>query len=248
LKKDEAAAALYGYAQALFRWNEFKLINNVVNNLNKYDATMARAVDFEYRWRIYDFDGAIEIYQEGSQWSDVTHQQQANIMMELLRFADAGEVISKIQDQELQRTMLAKKMYLQGRYKELARLKPQNDAERLWQLTALADRNIKKAGASLAELSDNLTLEEPQLRVLIRYYGVLQDNKAMDRYTRQLVSLVDKRVDRMTKALNFAINNKAALRAKTLLTRIESLNPNVKDLETLRQKVNAMDKNNASAT
>jgi hypothetical protein len=52
----------------------------------------------------------------------------------------------------------------------------------------------------------------------------------------------------MTKALNFAIDNKAALRAKTLLTRIESLNPNVKDLETLRQKVSAMENNKASAT
>jgi len=248
LKKNEAAAALYGYAQALFRWNEFKLINNVVNNLNNYDVTMARTVEFEYSWRIYDYDSAIEIYQEGSQWSDVTHQQQAEIMMELLRFADAGEVISKIQDQDLRRTMRAKKMFLQGKFKELARLKPQVDAERMWQLTALAESNLKKAGKALVKLSDNVALEEPQLRVLIRYYGVLQDEKAMDRYTRQLVNLVDEQVNRMTKALNFAISNKAALRAKTLLTRIESLNPNVNDLETLRQKVNAMDNNNASTT
>ncbi|WP_455222599.1 fused MFS/spermidine synthase [Kaarinaea lacus] len=248
LQKTEAADALYGYAQALFRWKELKLIGKVVNNLDKYDATLARAVDYEYRWRTYDYDGAIEVYENNTSWPDVTHQQQAEIMMELLRFNDAEQAISRIQDQSLRRSMLAKLLFVQGKQKELASLKPESDTERMWQFTGLAESNLKQAGSSLVELADKVALKEPQLRILIRYYGVLKDDLAMDNYTRQLVNLVDEQVNGMTTALNIAINNKAALRAKTLLTRIESLNPNVKDLDSLRQKVHAMEGNNSSTT
>ncbi|WP_455197376.1 fused MFS/spermidine synthase [Kaarinaea lacus] len=246
LNEAEAADVLYGYAQSLFLWNEFSLVSNVINNLNKYDATLARALEFEYRWRIYDYDSAIEAYQNNSLWPDVTHRQQAEIMMELMRFADAGQVIDRIQEQTLRRSMQAKLLYKQGKFKELARLTPQGDSERMWQLTGLAESNLKRAGASIVELMDKVSLEEAQLRVLVRYYGVLKDDPAMDRYTRRLVELNDERVEGMIKAVNIAINGKATLRAKTLLTRIESMNPNAEDLNKLRRKVNELE--NSSST
>jgi spermidine synthase len=248
LSKDQAADALYGYAQSLFGWNELAQIGAVVNYLNKYDSTLARAVDYEYRWRIYDYDSAIEVYQNNSIWPDVTHKQQAEIMIELKRFSDAEEAVNRIQDQNLQRSMRAKLMFEQGGLTELAKLNPQSETEKMWQITGLAQSDLKQAGASILALMDKVSLEEPQLRVLIRYYGATQDESAMDRYTRRLVELNDKRVDRLTKALNLAINRKAALRAKTLLTRIESMNPNVNDLENLRKKVDALEKSQASTT
>ncbi|WP_455206599.1 fused MFS/spermidine synthase [Kaarinaea lacus] len=248
LIEDQAAEALYGYAQSLFLWNETSLIGNTINNLNKYDATLARAVDYEYRWRIYDYDGAIEAYQNNALWPDVTHKQQAEIMMELKRFSDAGDAVNRIQDQSLQRSMWAKLLFEEGRLHELAKLKPQSNMERMWQLTGLAESDLKQAGSSIVELMDKVSLDEPQLRVLVRYYGSLNDETAMDRYTRQLVELNDTRIAGMTKALDIAINRKAALRAKTLLTRIESMNPNVKDLDILRKKVDALEKSQSSAT
>ncbi|HEY5604613.1 MAG TPA: fused MFS/spermidine synthase [Gammaproteobacteria bacterium] len=248
LKNDEAVDALFGYAQSLFLWNKYSLITNVVDNLKKYDAAMARAVDHQHKWLVYDYDGAINIYQNESLWPDVTHQQQAEIMMELKRFADAAAAIDRIQDQTLRRSMGAKLLFNQNKPQELAKLKPQSDTERLWQFTGLADSNLSQAGTKLVELMSRVPLEEPQLRVLIRYYGLLKNEREMDRYTRQLVELNDKQVERMTDALNIAIDNKSALRARTLLSRIEAMNPKATNLKALRQKVKALEKAESSTT
>ncbi|WP_455200448.1 fused MFS/spermidine synthase [Kaarinaea lacus] len=237
---NEAADIFYDYAQSLYRWDEFNLVHHAVTNLLKHDAIKSRAVDHEFQWRTYDYDAAIAMYEKNDTWPDVTHQQQAEIMMELLRFEDADKVIARIQDESLRRTMKAKLLYKQGELKRLSRIKPQNDAERAWQLTALAEFKLKQAGKSLLGIADNVLFEEPQIRVLVRYFGALQDQQNMDRYSRRLVELSDQQVERMTNALNMAIDKKATLRAQSLLSRIESLNANADNLDKLRKKVDAL--------
>ncbi|MEJ2180578.1 MAG: hypothetical protein P8Y28_09110, partial [Gammaproteobacteria bacterium] len=238
---DDAARIFYDYAQSLYRWDEFKLVHHTVNNLLKHDAAKARAVDHEFQWRVYDYDGAIALYEKNERWPDVTHQQQAEIMMELIRFEDAKKAIARIQDEKLRRTMQAKLLFKQGKLKQLSRIKPVSDAERAWQLTALAESNLKKAGKALVDLTDKLSLEEAQLRVLVRYFGSINDELNMNKYSRELVALIDNRAEQMVKALNMAIEKKAVLRARSLLTRIEVLKPNVKNLDDLRKKVDALE-------
>ncbi len=248
LHKDEAVDALYGYAQSLFRLNNFNAIGLMVANLNKFDATMARVIEHQHKKLIYDYDGAIEVYQNNDLWPDVAHQQQAEIMLELRRFGDANKIIDRIEGRELRRSMRAKLLFSQGRFKELANLKPESDVERLWQLTGMAETGLKQAGEAILKLVDNVSLEEPQLRVLIRYYGSIKNEQAMDQFSRRLVELNNTRIERMTRALDIAINKKAVLRAKTLLTRIESMNPNATGLGELRKKVDALNNADSSAT
>ncbi|MCI0504627.1 MAG: hypothetical protein L0Z73_00810, partial [Gammaproteobacteria bacterium] len=115
-------------------------------------------------------------------------------------------------------------------------------------LTGMAETGLKQAGEAILKLVDNVSLEEPQLRVLIRYYGSIKNEQAMDQFSRRLVELNNTRIERMTRALDIAINKKAVLRAKTLLTRIESMNPNATGLGELRKKVDALNNADSSAT
>ena len=238
---DDAASIFYDYAQTLYRWDEFNLVHHTVSNLLKYDAVKSRAVDHEFQWRIFDYDSAIALYEKNELWPDVTHQQQAEIMMELTRFEDAKKAIGRIQDEKLRRTMQAKLLFKQGKLKQLSRIKPVSDTERAWQLTALAESNLKKAGKSLVDLNDKVSWEEAQLRVLVRYFGSINDDLSMNKYSRELVALIDDRVKQMVKAVNIAIEKKAALRARSLLTRIETLKPDAKKLDELRKQVDALE-------
>jgi hypothetical protein len=70
----------------------------------------------------------------------------------------------------------------------------------------------------------------------------------MDRYSRQLVALIDDQVDRMSKAVEVAVDDKALNRAKSLLTRIVALNPKVKGIAALKRKVNALEQSKTVAS
>ena len=245
---DDAANIYYAYAQSLYRWDEFTLIHHTVNNLLKHDAVKARAVDFEYLWRMYDYDGAIEMYEKNQLWPDETHQQQAEIMLELQRYDDAKKVIDRIQDENLRTIMRAKLLFVQGKFRKLSSLKTKSTEAQVWQLTAKAEVNLSKGGKALAVLSGKATFDEPQLRVLIRYYGAVNDKSNMDRYSRQLVELLDKRAEQLRKAAEFAVEKKAAVRARSLLTRIEALNPNLEGIVNLRDKVIALENADQAAT
>ncbi|MGD8884829.1 MAG: fused MFS/spermidine synthase [Gammaproteobacteria bacterium] len=244
----DAEDTLYLYAQALFRWQEYRMISSMVDNLYIYNPMKARAVELELMWRTYDYDGAIAAYEKYDEWPDETHRQQAQIMMELQRFADARQVIDRIQDKSLRGNMSAKWLYAQNKFDQLRKFKPESDMQKAWRLTALAQSSLKSAGKQLSELAGSVTFEEPQLRVLIRYFGSIDDARSMDRYSRQLVALIDDQVDRMSKAVEVAVDDKALNRAKSLLTRIVALNPKVKGIAALKRKVNALEQSKTVAS
>lgn len=242
----DAAQTLYAYAGSLFRWKEYKMISALVRNLYIYDAEKARAVEVELSWRTYDYDAAIAAYEKDDEWPDVTHQQLAEIMIELRRYDDAAKIIKRIQDKTFRQNESAKLLYARNNIKQLRKITVQSDVQKAWQLTALARTQLKSAGKQLSQLGDAVTFEEPQLRVLIRYFASIDDAQNMDIYTRRLVAMVDKRVDRLCKAAEVAIDQKQQLRARSLVTRIHALNPAREGIDELKRKVDTLEQSVAS--
>ena len=245
---DDAAKTLYAYARSLFRWQEYKMIASTVENLSVYDAVKARAVDMELMWRTYDYDSAIAAYEQNELWPDESHRQIAEIMMELQRYDDAAKIIKRIQDKTFRRNVEAKLLFVQNNLKQLQKFKAQSDTQKAWRLTALAQSNLKSAGKSLDELKDAVKFEEPQLRALIRYFGFINDTRSMDACIRQLVTLIDKQVERMSKAVELAVDKKQVLRAKSLLARIDALNPALDGIDDLKRKVEALEQSTIASS
>ncbi|MGD8570466.1 MAG: fused MFS/spermidine synthase, partial [Gammaproteobacteria bacterium] len=148
----DATETLYKYAQALFRWQEYKSIPRTVKNLYAYDAVKARAVDLELMYRTYDYDSAIAAYEKHEKWPDATHRQMAEVMMELQRYDDAADIVERIDEEPLRGTMQAKLLYIQDKLDRLRNLKATGDGQKLWQLTALAQNNLVSAGKALLKL------------------------------------------------------------------------------------------------
>jgi len=239
-----AADIFYTYAQSLLNWREYKLVPYAAHNLAKFDPDRARAVNFDYYCRTYNDEAAVALYRSTEIWPDVTRQRYADLMMQNQQYMEAKLTIDRIQDKALQRAEIAKWLYLQRQLNKLSKLKAISDTERMWQLTGLAQTNLIEAGKALSLLSGKVSFTESQLRVLIRYTSTLNQDSEMNRYTRLLIASLDQQADNVKLALDLAIQNKAALRARSLLTQIESLNPDIEGIAGLQAKVVALEKTN----
>jgi len=239
-----AAEIYYVYAQSLLNWREFKLVHFVEDNLKRINPDRARVVQFEYYYRTFDDVAAVSLYQNNAFWPDDTHQQYAELMMRLQQFAKARRAIDQIQDDHLRRVNIAKWLFWQRQYKKLAQLIPVSDAERMWQLTGLAEFDLNRAGQALSLLADKIRFEDSQIRILIRYYSMLKNDTEMNRYVRQLVYSLNEQAENVKMVLNIAIEKKAVPRARALLTRLEALNPDVEGLSALQDKVKAIEQDN----
>ncbi|WP_455375858.1 fused MFS/spermidine synthase [Kaarinaea lacus] len=242
--KDVAAETYFKYARSLMKWNEFGTVNRIVTNLLPLDEVKSRTIEFEYARAIFDYDKALELYERQKEWLDVTHQQVAGIMMNLQRYDDALKIIERIKDEKAARVVRAKLLYFQKNFKKLADLKTKSDEEQMWQLSGLSKLNIKKAGAGLVALKDNVDFEETQLRIVIQYYSAIDDDANTQNAVRDLNIFTQQKIERMKKAIEIAISNKSSVRASTLLTRVEALRPLDDDILDLRKKIKALEKEN----
>ena len=237
-----AAEIYYTYAQSLLNWREFNLVHFVIDNLEKINPDIARAVKFDYYLGTFDEDAAVKLYQANTSWSDNTRLQYADLMIRRQQFADARHAIDQVQDDTLRRVKMAKWLFLHSQFKKLAKLKPVSDEERMWQLTGLAEIDLKAAGKGLSLLAGKVSLAESQIQVLIRYFSVLNNDAEMNRYVRLYVSTLNAQAENIKRVLNIAIEKKAVFRARALLARLETLNPDVEGLSTLQDKVVEIEK------
>jgi hypothetical protein len=162
-------------------------------------------------------------------------------MIELRRYDDARKAIKRISSKNLMKVVSAKLLYHEKNFRQLAALKPANDEEKMWQLSGLAKSNIQKAGARLVALTNKVSFEEEQFRDIVQYYAAIGDSDNMNKAMRQLGDFNDKQVKRLKKAIDLAVDNKLDVRARSLLARLESIDPTTKDIKKLRQKVKALE-------
>ena len=242
-----AADIYYTYAQSLLNWREYNLVHFAVNNLAKFDPDRARAVTFDYYYRTYNYQAAVALFRSYDIWPDITRQRYSDLMMQNQQFKDANNAINRIQDEALRRAEMAKWLYLQRQFNKLAKLKAISNTERMWQLTGLAQTNLIKAGKALSLLSGKVNFSESQLRVLIHYTSTTNQISERNRYTRLLIATLDQQAENLKLALDLAIGKKEVVRARSLLTQIESLNPGIEGIAELRDKVVALEKTNPTS-
>ena len=231
---------LYSLADYFFEWNEPKLAVKAAKQLEKLDPVLARGIEYEKLWRELKYETAFELFAKYDQWPDRTYQQQALALAQLKRYQEAGYAAQKVRDQDLKRSILAQLLYAREDWQHLAAIKPQGDEERKWQLTGLAQTNIATAGKAMVSLLDHVTMEIPQLRVLVRYYSYRNDKGALEIYTRKLLKMIDEKVAKLSDFAYGAVDEKNIVRAQRLLAQIEGLSPSWARLDDLRGKVGAL--------
>ena len=219
----------------------------VAKQLKSVAPLVSRGIYYENIWRNSNYKKAIKYFNKHEKWTDRTRSQHARALAEMGQFDEAYAVVKQIENDGNRRGTFARLMYMQGMFHKLAIVNAQADEERMWQSVGLAEKNLKKAGKALVAIADNVTFEIPQLQVLVRYYSYLNNDVALEKYTRKLVTAVDKKVETLSKLANAAVTKKYIPKAQRLLKQLEVLSPSWDKLEELRKKVMALEEKEESA-
>jgi hypothetical protein len=222
----------------LSEWDDLDIAKHTADQLEAADAVRARGLRYEKLWHQFDFEAAADLYAQHEQWPDRTHVQQALLLADQQRFQEALAIVDRVQFEDLRRTLFARLLYEQERFDELAALHPQAEAERLWQLTAVARKDLMTAGAALHELVQTVDPALPQLQVLAGYYSAIHDEAQLKQVARRIIQLEDRQVNRITGLIEEAVQDGKAARAAQLLRRLDRYHPEENyDLKLLRTKV-----------
>lgn len=222
----------------LSEWDNEKIAMNCARQLKDIAPVLARSLRYEKFWHRFDFSDAFKLYAKHAEWPDRTHFQQALALSDEGQYQAAMGIVKRLKSKDMRRILKARLLYEQERYNELAALKPQVDAERMWQLTALARTNLKSAGTKLHALIQRVKPELPQLRVLAGYYGVIHDKVELDKDVRRIVSVQNKQIRRIKRLIREAVDGGRKDRAQYLLKRLAVYHPEENyNLKLLRKKV-----------
>jgi len=222
----------------LSEWNEDDIAQYSADQLSELSPKLSRGILYEKLWHRFDFDAAQNFYAEHEEWPDRTHVQQALLLANRGYHKDAEAIVARLLSDNMKRILTARLLFEAERYDELAAIDPQVDAERLWQLTALARTNLKGAGTQLDALVKRVSPGLPQLRVLAGYYSAISDQKQLDRVARLIVKRVNKQVNRLKVLIEEAIKDSDQIRAQLLLKQLDVFHPEENyNLRLLRSKV-----------
>jgi len=235
----------FGYARSLIDWNEFDSLHYLVTNLLPLDELKSATIAFEQAVALLNYDEALMLYEKRDDWADSTHNQAAQVMMELLRYDDAEKIINKIKQNDIRRIPAAELLYYRHQFVKLAKLKPISNEEKMWQLAGLSKLDIKAAGKQMVDMKGKVVFDDPQYRVLIQYYSALDDAINLHNAVKELTAHTDSRVTRMKKAISIAIKDNEEVRARSLLVRLEAFcSRDDEDLQKLRRKIKALENKN----
>jgi len=126
-------------------------------------------------------------------------------------------------------------LFARKRWAELEQWVAQSDSERIWQLLALAQRDLNTAGELLEKVAKDST-EIEVLHVLMRYYSSRGDRQSVDRIARQLTVQVDIQVQRWSSMAEHSLQAKDLKRAQTMIENISALNPEAEVLPALKKQ------------
>ncbi|KPJ92314.1 MAG: hypothetical protein AMJ53_09635 [Gammaproteobacteria bacterium SG8_11] len=235
------AEKLYEFADYLIEWNEERMTRFVAKQLKDIDEVLGRGIEYELVWREGDYEQAVEMYSQYTQWPDRTHYQQALALIEHGDLQEARTVVSKIQDAGKRMSTHARVLFELQDWQRLAAVKPLNDEARKWQLLALAKRDLEAAGQQMAQIKDNVELELPQLRLLVKYYSIMDNNSMLSKYAKLLAERIDSETQRLAKLTDKAIADNSSQRAKRLLGKLVSINPEAEGILKYKQKISELD-------
>ena len=133
--------------------------------------------------------------------------------------------------------MLARILYSEKKWEQLKRFKANNAEAQIWRLMSVARTDVKAAAPKLLQLSKSITLEMPQLKVLVEYFAERDDIQQFNKYTRLLVEEAANRATRLLIVANDALSKKDINTAKILLGKIETYDDTVDGVGTLKKRI-----------
>ncbi|WP_455204261.1 fused MFS/spermidine synthase [Kaarinaea lacus] len=234
---DDIAAKLYKYASYLMSWDEDKLAQHMVDQLKDVDPVLSRGIEYELLWRAGDYEKAVEFYDQHEQWPDRTHHQHALALLEDGKVKQVNEVAAKIQDPVMRLSTQARLLYEQQKWRQLAAINPNEDEQRKWQLLGLAKTDLLRAGKYMDAIKDEVKMELPQIRMLVKYYSRIDDDRQLTKHAKQLVAAVKSETQRLSKLTNKALNKESIDRAKRLLGRLVAINPDADQVQKFKNQI-----------
>jgi hypothetical protein len=177
------------------------------------------------------------LYARFADWPDAIRAKQAHALAELGQFDQAAHAIAGIGDAEQRGVATAHLLYRKGDWQTLAGLESRGTQQRKWQLLGLARQNLETAGKELATQVRPGSADVAELRVLVRYAARGEPEADMQRFARQLIEEVDKRVLRLASLTETALRERRANHAAFLIQRMQELDAQAKPLESLRKRL-----------
>ncbi len=237
LKPEQAAQQIFDVGLVFIRWEDMVSARHAVGQLKGLDASLSRALDYEVLSFEEKRDAANKLYAAHQQWPDRIHRKQIEALAALAKFAEAQTLVARMVDEKLRRSAAAYLLYQQGQWHALEALRPISDEERKWQLLAVARHDINFAGPQLLSLQKDDDDDMALLRTLVGYYAAANDQVNLQIQARRLVAALDGKVKRLTAAAAAALTDKETARARQILTNIERLDPKMKQLDELRERL-----------
>jgi len=222
----------------MVEWDQAKMAHFAADQLFELDPVRSRGIKYEKLWHHFNYKEAFSFYRKHGQWPDRTHVQQALALTDVGQNRQAMALVSRVTQPGLRRVLYARLLYEQKQFAKLLALQPKNDVERMWQLTALAKTRPLEAGKALVDVVQHVSPSLPQLRILAGYYGYQNETHKLDQVLRKIVKYQDKEISRVKKLMRAAIKDGKTVRARSLLSRIDALNPGVDyELGLMRSKI-----------
>lgn len=236
---EDAAERIYELGTYyLTRWRAEGVAQHAADQLYELEPMKARAIEYEKLWQRFEFAEANILYQKHERWPDRTHMQQAQLLSDGQRFDEAAELVSRISFDGLRRALHARLLFEQQRFDELVMLDAKYDAEKMWRLSALAKTDLLTAGAALHTLTQHMSPDLPQMRLLAGYYAVISDEPRLTRMVRLITRELDKKIKRVRELLDEALEDAQSEHAQALLARLEKYHPEENyGLNVLRENV-----------
>ena len=215
----------------------------VASQLKELDEELGRGVEYEMLWREGDYEKARDFYAEHEQWPDRTHYQQALALIENGKIQKAQTVIARIKDTDLKASTQARVLFELQDWTRLAAIAPSSDETRKWQLLALAKQDLASAGQQMDEIKANVELELSQLRLLVKYYSITDNERMLAKYAKRLANSIDSETERLAKLTDKAIAGKSPQRAQRLLGKLVAVNPDAKGIQKYKRQIAELNAN-----
>ncbi len=197
----------------------------------------SRSLQYLVLRRQFRYPEATSLYGEHESWLDSVHVAQLQVYVEQKEWALARQAWARIADPYWRRGANAYLLFEEGKWQELAALRPQNDLERQWQLAGLTRRDPTGAGAQLARLVTADTDAPHLLRAAMRYYAAIGDAEHLDRLALQLATVLDQPIKEMTQAAQFMLEKGDVTAARFVIERIRRLQPEAAVLTQLDKQL-----------
>ena len=207
----------------------------------KTDEVLARGIEYELLWNKGDYEKAFALYSLHDQWPDRTYRQQALALLENGHMREADSIAGEIADRNLRASTQARMLFDRQAWQRLAAIKPVNDEQRKWQLVGLAKQNLKSAGRQMEHILNKVDLELPQLNMLVKYYGSINNDVMLAKYAKRLTKLIESETQRLANLTHKAIEDKSPQRARRFLGRLVAINPEATEIKKYQQEIVELD-------